>query len=176
MQKILVTGANGQMGREFAFLADRFPAFRFVFLDRAELDICDEKALLSWFAENKVDYCINCAAYTAVDKAESEADLAREINVKAVANLGKICAGHNIPVIHFSTDYVYHTSQNTPYKETDPTRPQGVYAVTKLEGELQLLASHPLAMVIRTSWVYSVLAKISSKPCSGWEKNVTNCQ
>lgn len=159
MQKILVTGANGQMGREFAFLADRFPAFRFAFLDRAELDICDKKALVSWFEANKVDYCINCAAYTAVDKAESEAGPAREINVTAVANLGKICAGHNIPVIHFSTDYVYHTTQNTPFKETDATHPQGVYAATKLEGELQLLASNPLVMVIRTSWVYSTFGQ-----------------
>lgn len=155
MQKILITGANGQMGSTLAALAEQFSDFDFIFHDKDGLDICDLPALEHWFAQNPVHYCINCAAYTAVDKAESDRELAYAINVEGTANLGKACAKRNIPLVHFSTDYVYHSPQNRPYKETDPTEPKSVYAATKLEGEQQLLEIHPRSIVIRTSWVYS---------------------
>jgi dTDP-4-dehydrorhamnose reductase len=155
MQKILVTGAYGQMGKTFAALADQFSGFNFLFFDKDDLDICDKPALEAWFAENKVDYCINCAAYTAVDKAESDRKQAWAVNVTGAGNLAKVCNPLGIPLIHFSTDYVHHSLQNTPYKETDITDPKGVYASTKLEGEEHLLSAYPDAMIIRTSWVYS---------------------
>ncbi len=155
-QRILVTGVNGQLGQEFAFLADQFLAFEFIFKTKAELNICDEVALDKFFATEQIDYCLNCAAYTAVDKAEKEEELAWKVNVKAVASIGEMCVRHDVQIIHFSTDYVYHDHQNIAYKETDSTHPQGVYATTKLEGEKQLQKVHPNAMIIRTSWVYSV--------------------
>jgi dTDP-4-dehydrorhamnose reductase len=155
MQKILITGANGQMGRTFAALTDQFPGFNFFFFDKDDLDICDEQALETWFAKNEIDFCINCAAYTAVDKAESERTQAWSVNVTGAVNLGKICKQLAIPMIHFSTDYVYHSNQNLPYKETDPRDPKGVYAATKVEGEEHLLSAFPEVMIIRTSWLYS---------------------
>lgn len=155
MDKILVTGANGQIGSTFALLSEQYPGVEFYFHDKDQLDICNLQAVESWFSQHPVDYCINCAAYTAVDKAESDEELAEAINITGVVNLAKVCAKSGIPVIHFSTDYVYHTSGNLPYKESEPTEPKGVYAKTKLEGEKQLLALHSQSMIIRTSWVYS---------------------
>ncbi|KAA3633034.1 MAG: dTDP-4-dehydrorhamnose reductase [Bacteroidetes bacterium] len=155
MQKILVTGANGQMGSTFASLSEHYPEYDFYFHDKDTLDICNLVAVESWFETHPVDYCINCAAYTAVDKAEADKDLAEAVNVTGVVNLAKVCSKLGIPMIHFSTDYVYHNSSNLPYTESDPTEPKGIYAITKLEGENQLQSIHPKSMVIRTSWVYS---------------------
>ena len=155
MQKILVTGANGQMGSTFASLSECYPEYDFYFHDKATLDICNLEAVESWLAAHPVDYCVNCAAYTAVDKAEENKEVAEAVNVSGVINLAKVCSKFGIPMIHFSTDYVYHTASNIPYKESDPTSPKGVYAATKLEGEKQLQALHPHSMIIRTSWVYS---------------------
>jgi dTDP-4-dehydrorhamnose reductase len=153
---ILVTGANGQVGQELQFLASQFPDFEFVFANREVLDIADNAAIDALFEANKFTYCVNCAAYTAVDKAEEEEDLARKINTEAVENLAKACKKFGTQFIHISTDYVYHSETiNRPYREDDVTNPQCVYAATKLEGDLiatQLLEN---AIILRTSWVYS---------------------
>ncbi len=110
--------------------------------------------------DDRVRWVINCAAYTAVDKAESEPDRARKVNVTGARNLAEACATRGIPLIHLSTDYVYHSRQNTPFRETDPVSPKGVYARTKLAGDRAVLRAHPAgAMVIRTSWVYSTVGQ-----------------
>ncbi|MBI1224201.1 MAG: dTDP-4-dehydrorhamnose reductase [Bacteroidetes bacterium] len=153
---ILVTGSKGQVGMELQTLATQFSNFDFIFVDVEELDITDSKAVKTFFAENKVDYCINCAAYTAVDKAETETNLAWKVNTVGPENLSVACAANNALMLHISTDYVYHTQSTKPYIETDFTNPQGTYARTKLNGDEAVLKNHPGgAMVIRTSWVYS---------------------
>ncbi len=152
---ILVTGSAGQMGQELQMLAAQFPTFHFYFADKKELDITDKKLVNQFFHSQKFDYCINCAAYTAVDKAESEPDLAYNINVKSVMNVAKACKNTGTTLIHLSSDYVYHNLNCTPLNESDPTFPQSVYAQTKLDGEQAALAIWEQTMVIRTSWVYS---------------------
>ena len=157
---ILVTGANGQLGRCFQKLAATLPDTEFVFKGSNELDITSFQQVLqliqSLSSSGRQLWVINCAAYTAVDKAEMESSLAGKVNVKGVKNLARACAAHQLPLVHFSTDYVYHSRKNTPFLETDPVRPQGVYAKTKYRGEQAALKHHPLlTMVIRTSWVYS---------------------
>lgn len=152
---ILVTGANGQLGQCFRQLAAQAPDCQFLFAGSAELDVADRRAVRLFFDQNKPSWCVNCAAYTAVDKAESEPEKARAINIGGAKNLAEACAEQGIPLIHFSTDYVYHGRQNRPLAETDAVRPQGVYARTKLAGERAALKINPLTMVIRTSWVYA---------------------
>lgn len=153
--KVLVTGANGQVGREIQALAGEFPDLTIIPVDRSVLNIADADQVIR-FAENTAfDYCLNCAAYTAVDKAEQERDLVFAINAQGAANLAKACTAKDAQLIHFSSDYVYHNRENRPLLETDPTTPQGVYAASKLEGDMQVLATDPSALVFRTSWVYS---------------------
>ncbi len=153
MTSILVTGSKGQVGCELQFLAKNYPNFSFVFTDYEELDITDATAVMQAFETHQFDYCINCAAYTAVDKAESDAEKARQINVVGVEHLAAACEKTGAQLLQLSTDYVYHNSQNTPFKEDDITNPQSVYASTKLAGDEAALAKG--GMVIRTSWVYS---------------------
>lgn len=154
---ILLTGANGQLGQCFQAQAADFPFGPFLFADRQQLDISDARALKRFLAAHpNIRWCINCAAYTAVDKAESEPEQARAINATGPRNLARACAQRGIPLIHFSSDYVYHGRQNTPFVETDPTNPKGVYARTKLAGDRAVLHTHPGGgMVLRTSWVYA---------------------
>lgn len=154
MAKILVTGSNGQVGQELQFLT-KGSAHTFVFTDVAELDITNNDAVNAFFRSHQFDFCLNCAAYTAVDKAESEVELATKINVDGVKNLAQACLFNQTFLMQLSTDYVYHNQQNTPFKEGDPTNPQGVYAQTKLDGDLAALKVNTASMVIRTSWVYS---------------------
>ncbi len=153
--KILVTGANGQVGQELQFLATNFTDFDIVFTDSSTLDITNEAAVIALFETHQFDYCLNCAAYTAVDKAESNQELAFQVNVVGTENLAKACAKHKTWLVHLSTDYVYHTNINRPYIETDETAPKCVYAATKLEGSQKALVINPLTTIIRTSWVYS---------------------
>ncbi|MCC7466774.1 MAG: dTDP-4-dehydrorhamnose reductase, partial [Saprospiraceae bacterium] len=157
---ILVTGANGQLGRCFQKLAGSMPDTEFVFKGFEALDITRarevQQLIASLAGSPKKLWVINCAAYTAVDKAESEPQMARKVNVVGVKNLAMACAANQVPFVHFSTDYVYHSKGNTPFLETDPVHPKGVYAKTKYQGELAALKYHPsLTMVLRTSWVYS---------------------
>ncbi|MFN7116023.1 MAG: dTDP-4-dehydrorhamnose reductase [Saprospiraceae bacterium] len=155
MTTILVTGANGQVGQELQVLAPQYHNFRFLFTDRALLDITNQAAVQYYFANHTIHYCINCAAYTAVDKAESEPDLAHNINIKGVMHLAEACKSTGAQLIHISSDYVYHNLNCTPLNESDPTFPQSVYAQTKLDGEQAALNIYEQTMVIRTSWVYS---------------------
>jgi dTDP-4-dehydrorhamnose reductase len=152
---ILVTGSNGQVGSELQALANAYPTFSFVFVDKEDLDIGDKDAVQAFFEAQKFDYCINCAAYTAVDKAESDTETAHLVNAVGPQNLALACQKHQTRLVQISTDYVYHNSQNTPFKETDPTSPQSVYGRTKLEGEQLALANNKETLIIRTSWVYS---------------------
>jgi dTDP-4-dehydrorhamnose reductase len=153
---ILVTGANGQLCQCFRQLAAQWPQYRFDFLGASDLDVSDRKAVAEYFACQKPRWAINCAAYTAVDKAESEPELAHKANVLGPRNLALACAAHRVPLIHFSTDYVYHSRQNTPFREGDRVSPKGVYARTKLAGERAAVKACPdLTMIVRTSWLYS---------------------
>jgi dTDP-4-dehydrorhamnose reductase len=155
---ILVTGANGQLGQCFRQLAEQNPTVYFYFVGSSELDITNKRMVRKFFEQHPVSWCINCAAYTAVDQAQKEPAVARKINITGVKNLAEACAPKGIPLIHFSTDYVYHTKQNTPFKEEDPVSPKGIYARTKRSGERAAMLANPNTMVIRTSWVYSEFA------------------
>lgn len=159
MKKILVSGGSGQLAQSFSSIKTSHPEFEILLLDKFQLDITSVNSLEKNIDHFQPDYFINCAAYTAVDLAETQPEIAYLINAKAVENIGKICALNEIPVIHFSSDYVYHNNQNFPLKENDPTLPQGIYAKTKLEGEIRLLDAQPKSLVIRTSWVYSNFGK-----------------
>ena len=174
MQKrILLTGANGQLGQCLLEATSAFPQFEWVATDRSSLDITDRTAVPA--AVSSCDWCINCAAYTAVDKAERDADTARRINADGPRFLAEACAERDIPLIHISTDYVYHSRQNTPFREDDPVHPQGVYAATKLEGDLAVLSAHARkAMIVRTSWVYGLYGHnfLKTMPRLGRERPV----
>lgn len=152
---ILVTGANGQLARELKELADQLPDFQFLFTSKEELPIEEQEALAAYFQKYSIQYCINCAAYTAVDKAESEKEKAFLINADAVGNLAAICKTHAAKFIHISTDYVYDGTTGKPLKETDATGPVNVYGRSKLKGEELALEYNASSLVIRTSWVYS---------------------
>lgn len=157
---LLITGANGQVGQCFRHLAVQYPDIQFIFAGSSDLDITNRRSLDPFLQKNKVEWVINCAAYTAVDKAEHEPNQARKVNVTGAKNLADACALCDIPLIHLSTDYVYHSRQNTPFREEDPVSPKGVYARTKLAGDRAVLKAYPTgAMVIRTSWVYSAFGQ-----------------
>jgi dTDP-4-dehydrorhamnose reductase len=158
-QKILVTGANGQLGKELKQLAPSFPQFDFIFLSREDLPIHHFEMVRHFFNTYHPQYLINCAAYTAVDKAEQEKDLAFQVNDEAVGVLAAVCKEHHCKFIHISTDYVFDGTASVPYKEDSPTNPQSVYGASKLEGEQQALQLNPDCIIIRTSWVYSEFGK-----------------
>ncbi len=155
MKKILVTGSNGQLGNEIQAIADKFVDFKFFFTDVKELDICDSKAIESFIKFNKIKFIINCAAYTAVDKAEKEKDLANKINIEAIENLAKASLKFNALLIHISTDYVFDGTNHRPYIETDKTNPNSHYGYTKAEGEKIIQKTCDKAIILRTSWLYS---------------------
>ncbi len=152
---ILVTGANGQLGNEMRVIANTIPDATFFFTDVEELDICNRIALHRFVADNRINLIVNCAAYTAVDKAEDDTEMAFKINASAVENIAVIANKNNAKVIHISTDYVFDGSAHIPYRESDPTAPLGVYGKTKLQGEQLLFQYCPDAIIIRTSWLYS---------------------
>ncbi len=156
MRKILVTGENGQLGSELKELSVLYPQYQFTFTDRNTLDLTNLCKIEDYFDDKHFDSIINCAAYTAVDKAQSEEDLANTINHRAVSLLAKIAKKKTISLIHISTDYVFDGQNYRPYIETDPTDPQGVYGRTKRDGENAILEASPHnSIIIRTSWVYS---------------------
>lgn len=165
-KNILITGASGQLGSEFRYLSgsmkDNQPVsktpddFNLIFVTRKELDIENTLHVADFCQQNKINVIVNCAAYTAVDKAEQETEQANAINHLAVKNIAKIAKEQNIKLIHISTDYVFDGTGHKPYKENDITNPQSVYGKTKLDGELAMQAINPAnSIIIRTSWVYS---------------------
>jgi dTDP-4-dehydrorhamnose reductase len=153
---ILVTGGNGQLGSELKELEIKFPQYHFVFTDVEMLDICNHQAVASFIEVNQITTIINCAAYTAVDKAEEQFELADKINHLAVANFAQIARDKNIQLVHISTDYVFDGTSHKPYTETVTPNPRSVYGKTKLDGELAMQKINPKnSIIIRTSWVYS---------------------
>lgn len=153
--KVMVTGKNGQLGSELQVLAGDYPGHSFTFTDVAELDITQPEAVANYFETHNFDALINCAAYTAVDKAEEEPEKAFAVNAEGVATLVAACGKHDIKLIHISTDYVFDGKATRPFKETDRINPLGVYGRSKRKGEEYILASDLQAVIIRTSWLYS---------------------
>ena len=155
LQTIVVTGANGQLGNELKAIAPQFAGYRFLFVAKEELAIENADALKNYFSANTPTWCINCAAYTAVDKAETEKNKAFLINAEAAGHLASTCRQYDVQLIHISTDYVFDGTAQQPYKETDGTHPINTYGESKLKGEELVLQNDPSAIIIRTSWVYS---------------------
>ena len=152
---VLVTGANGQLGQSLQFIAKNYPKLHFVFCSSSDLDITNLESCQAVFLKIKPNYCINAAAYTAVDKAESEPEKANLINVIGPKNLAVVCKEFSSVLLHISTDFVFDGSKNIPYNETDIPNPTGVYGQTKLDGEKAIQAVFENYYIIRTSWVYS---------------------
>lgn len=167
MKRILVTGAKGQLGSELNELSKSYP-FEFTFIDVAELDLTGD--LRPFFDKNVFHYIINCAAYTAVDKAEEDRALCMKVNADAVASLASIAKEKNIRLIHISTDYVFDGEFNQPIDESAVPKPLSVYGVTKLEGEKRVTEKLDNAYIIRTAWVYSTYGKNFVKTIAGLAK------
>ena len=160
MNKVLVTGSNGQLGSEIRQIVAENPSNNFLFTDKDELDITDYGSVQKYIIQNKVDTIINCAAYTNVDKAEIDLKIANEINHLAVSNLAKISKNNFLKLIHISTDYVFDGNLSRSYIETDNPTPQTIYGQTKLDGELAIIQINPVnSIIIRTSWLYSKYGK-----------------
>lgn len=156
IKHLLVTGSRGQLGQSFKAIANSYPDFIFTFAARTDLDLSSEQSIDDYFQHHQFDLIINCAAYTAVDKAEAEPTLANQINHLAVKQLAEIAQHHNIKLIHISTDYVFNGQQYRPYIESDEVGPKSVYGQSKLDGEQALLSALPnKGLIVRTSWVYS---------------------
>ena len=153
---ILITGSNGQLGSEIKDLVTNYKNFNFFFMDLPELNICKSEELNTFIVDQNINTVINCAAYTAVDKAEKDEHTAQKVNSEGVLNLVNALKKVNGKLIHISTDYVFDGNHSQPYKESDPVSPVGVYGETKRAGELAVLNSSIDALVIRTSWMYSV--------------------
>ena len=152
---VLVTGSGGQLGQSLQFIAKNHSEIDFVFCDSTKLDITNKIAVEAVFNQTKPNFCINAAAYTAVDKAESEYETAELINAIGAINLAEVCKEFEVVLLHISTDFVFDGNKKTPYKEVDNTNPSGVYGQTKLDGELAIQAIWHKHYIVRTSWVYS---------------------
>ena len=155
MKRILVTGSKGQMGMTLQELAPDYPDLDFHFTDKDILDITDADTVTRVFSELKPHYCINCAAYTQVDQAEKNPELAFEVNAKAVAHLADACSENDTILIHLSTDYVFDGTSKSGYRPGDEPNPINVYGKTKLEGERTIQAQLNNYFIVRTSWLYS---------------------
>ena len=153
---ILVTGANGQLGNEMQVLARENLQHTYFFTDVQELDICDEQAVYAYVSEHKIDIIVNCAAYTAVDKAEDNVELCDKLNNIAPGYLARAAQANGAAMIQVSTDYVFDGTAHIPYTEEEPTCPASVYGSTKLAGEQKVMEHCEKAMVIRTAWLYSI--------------------
>jgi dTDP-4-dehydrorhamnose reductase len=152
---VLVTGANGQLGQSIQYISAQYPNLEFHFYASSELDITDYKCIQEIFTLIKPDFCINAAAYTAVDKAEAESEKATLVNVTGAKNMALICNEFSTTLIHVSTDFVFDGIKETPYNEEDTTNPQGIYSKTKREGEIEIIKHLKHYFIVRTSWLYS---------------------
>ncbi|WP_147676993.1 dTDP-4-dehydrorhamnose reductase [Algibacter pacificus] len=156
MTKVLVTGANGQLATCIKDVVSGHSNLTFIYTDYSELDICDLNKLEAYFKQiGDISYCINCAAYTAVDKAEEDQQKAYQINADGAKNLAIVCKNNNSVLIHISTDFVFEGFKNTPYIETDVTKPISVYGDSKLKGEQEIIHVLENYFIFRTSWLYS---------------------
>jgi dTDP-4-dehydrorhamnose reductase len=173
MKRVLVTGANGQLGLAIKAACANFPKLQFVFASKAELDVTNKKEIAAFFENNQLDYCINAAAYTNVDKAEEEPQAAYLLNETAPRLLAEACKQHNIFLIHISTDYVFDGTKGAPYTIDDPPNPINVYGASKLAGEKAIAVVGGNYCIIRTSWLYSeygsnfqtkILEKLKTSP------------
>ena len=152
---VLVTGANGQLGQSIQFIAHKHPNIQFVYTDYQELDITNIESCHTVFAKYQPHFCINTAAYTAVDKAESESEKAHLINAVGPENLAKVCKEFDTILVHISTDFIFDGTSKVPYLETDIPNPKSIYGQTKLDGELAIQKNWEKHFIVRTSWVYS---------------------
>ena len=159
MKKILVTGANGQLGQCLQKISSQFEEFEFIFTDSETLDITNKEEVNDFFWQNAPDFCINAAAYTAVDLAETDIEKAFLVNADGTENLAEACAENNAQFIHVSTDYVFDGENNLAYTEEDFTNPLGVYGASKLAGDELALEVNPCSVILRISWVYSEFGK-----------------
>ncbi|MEZ4857342.1 MAG: dTDP-4-dehydrorhamnose reductase [Flavobacteriaceae bacterium] len=155
MKKVLITGANGQLGCCLKEAVKAYPEIEFQFLDKYTLDITDASQVASFFKQTRFDYCINTAAYTNVEKAESDKENAFLVNAEGVKNIANACKDHRIILMHISTDYVFDGTQKTPYLETDLPNPINVYGASKRKGEHYIETICEQYFIIRTSWLYS---------------------
>ncbi len=155
MKNILVTGANGQLGNEMRLLAEVNKEYTYFFTDVAELDICDEQAVMNFVTAHQIDIIVNCAAYTAVDKAEDNQELCDKLNHVAPGYLAKAIQTRGGYLVQVSTDYVFDGTAHVPYTEEQPTCPDSVYGTTKLAGEQEAMKYCANTMIIRTAWLYS---------------------
>jgi dTDP-4-dehydrorhamnose reductase len=152
---VLVTGSTGQLGQSLQFIASKYSSIDFAFCPSSELDITDLNSCRTVFSKYRPDYCINAAAYTAVDKAESEPEKAQLINAIGAKNLAEVCQEFNVVLLHISTDFVFDGQNKSPYTENDFPNPTGIYGKTKLDGEIAIQQTLKQYFIIRTSWVYS---------------------
>ena len=155
MKRVLVTGANGQLGLAIQAATSNFPELKFVFASKAELDVTNEKEVASFFENNAIDYCINAAAYTNVDKAEEEPQAAYLLNETAPRLLAEVCKKYNVFLIHISTDYVFDGTKGAPYTIDDTPNPINVYGASKLAGEKAIAVVGGDYCIVCTSWLYS---------------------
>lgn len=153
---ILITGANGQLGNEMRVLSQENTAHTYFFTDVQELDICDEESLMTYVAQKQIDVIVNCAAYTAVDRAEDDVELCNKLNNLAPGYLARAAQSRGAAMIQVSTDYVFDGTAHTPYTEQEVTCPNSIYGTTKLAGEQNVMEHCDKAIVIRTAWLYSI--------------------
>lgn len=155
MMNVLVTGGNGQLALCIKEVSENLSEYNFIFLDYEDLNITNKEDVDIFFNNNNISYCVNCAAFTNVDKSENEKETSKKVNEDGALFLAKACATNNVKLIQISTDFVFDGKQSFPYKEGDPSNPLGVYGQTKLNGELAVIESINTYFIIRTSWLYS---------------------
>ena len=159
MKRILISGGKGQLGQCLKNIIPNTSEFETVYVDINELDISNYQDVSKFLKKNSFDYCVNCAAYTAVDLAEDQPEMAQKVNTVGPKNLALVCSKNNIVLIHISTDFVFDGEKTQPYIESDQTLPLGVYGKTKLEGEQEVINHLSSYFIIRTSWLYSAYGK-----------------
>ena len=179
--KILVTGASGQLGKCFKQASRNYPQVDFTFTTSEELDLSQFAVVGAFMRREKFDVCINCAAYTNVEQAEREREMAYLVNAESVRNLAKDCEENACTLIHFSTDYVFDGKKDSPYSEEDTTEPLNIYGASKLQGEEYIQEATSRYLIFRTSWLYSDIGKnffntIRAKADTGESLNITTSQ